>query len=155
MSKKDKELKKTQKRKEIELKTIQQEQKLSKTPPKKKPPKKKPVVENLSEEKFEILTEPEVKNNKTTDPRLELVLGRIEADGKIEVKMDWNQEFLNQLRQRGFNSFKEEDAVMSFLNWMFIVRLSDTPDTAIENAIPLELKEALKNKSTTGEIITR
>jgi hypothetical protein len=71
------------------------------------------------------------KVNVVEAPKLKIDIGTILEDGQVEVKMDWNQEFLNQIRIRGFNDNQEDKAIMSFLSWMFIVRLSDTPDQAI------------------------
>ena len=147
MSKKNKKSKKTEKRQKLKAKS---ENLFFEEDTKKKTKVKKPV-EAMVEEKNEI---PFIEQPKTSGPRLELILGSISKDSQIEVKMDWNQEFLNQIRSRGFNAHNEEEAILSFLNWMFIVRLSDTPDAAIEQSISPELKEALKNCASTGEVIT-
>lgn len=88
-------------------------------------------------------------------PRLVVEIGQIERDGQVRVRFDWNPEFINQLRNRGFSEPQEEEAVMSFLNWMFIVRLSDTPDAAIENVMIPELREALeRGVSKNGTLLT-
>ena len=142
MSKKDKISEKTKKRKKLTEEVVKKK--------KVKPPKIVAIdLDNPDELEIEI-----PKQRSKIKPSLNFILGTISPDGNVEVKMDWNQEFLNQIRDRGFSASREEEAIMSFLNWMFIVRLSDTPDAAVDNVMPNELREALKQHATTGELIT-
>jgi hypothetical protein len=56
-------------------------------------------------------------------PLLTIKVGKINQNGGVEVDFDWNDEFIKQLYQRGFQSDSELEAVLTFTKWMFIMRM--------------------------------
>ena len=57
------------------------------------------------------------------DPLLTIKVGKISKGDGVEVAFDWNDKFIEQLYERGFQSDSEMEAVLTFTKWMFIMRM--------------------------------
>jgi hypothetical protein len=54
-------------------------------------------------------------NHERVEPRLEMVHGRVNADGTISVKLDWNDAFIRMLREQGFEANNEDELIRQYL----------------------------------------
>lgn len=49
------------------------------------------------------------------EPKLEVVHSGITEDGRVQMKLDWNQAFIRHLQQNGITAETEEEAVETYL----------------------------------------
>lgn len=54
-------------------------------------------------------------NYERETPRLEVVHGEIAADGRVNVKLEWNDAFIRMLRESGIEGVSEDDMVKVYL----------------------------------------
>lgn len=57
-------------------------------------------------------------NYERETPHLEVVHGEIGADGKISVKLEWNDAFIRMLQQSGIEGASEDDMIRKYLAWV-------------------------------------
>lgn len=57
----------------------------------------------------------ERKNINREEPKLEVIHCGIDKDGFVKVELDWNNAFINHLRNNGFSGNSEEDLIQSYL----------------------------------------
>jgi hypothetical protein len=73
-------------------------------------------------------------NHEHTEPKLEVLHSGIEADGRIRMKLDWNDAFIKMLAERGIFGETEEEAVQNYL--MQVGRVVNADEHALVEAAP-------------------
>lgn len=56
------------------------------------------------------------KEAEKVEPRCEIVMGTINDHDSVRFEMDWNDEFVDMLRDHGFTGTDDEDIVNQYLN---------------------------------------
>lgn len=55
-------------------------------------------------------------NHERVEPRLEVVHAGVDQDGRIRMKLDWNQTFIRMLQERGIQGESDEEMVETYLS---------------------------------------
>jgi hypothetical protein len=58
----------------------------------------------------------ERRNHEMQEPKLEVVHSDITPDGKVKLKLEWNDAFIRLLQNRGFQGESEDDLVQNYLH---------------------------------------
>ena len=57
-------------------------------------------------------------NHEHVEPKLEVLHSGIDPDGRIKMKLDWNEAFINLLRERGVKGDTDEKMIENYLAMM-------------------------------------